>query len=255
MDTHYRLKKRTAVLASTALLVSVVVPLHAMAQDHPAEWTFQVTPYVWMAGMGGAIRPTANTPTVEMESSFREVLQDLTAAAFVSGVARRDRLILLGDLSHSSIAKDGVIAPGVAATGKERQTTLTLAGGYKAVDEPGLTTDVLFGVRAWDIRVSAYAPLVGVNASRSLSIVDPVIAVRFHKELAPRWSTIVYGDVGGFGVGSKSTWQVVGTVNYQVKDTFYVSAGYRYLALDHRKNGSLIDIHMAGPLLGLTWRF
>lgn len=248
-------KTRNVAVASLALSGCMLVSMPAAAQEGSADWAFQVTPYVWMAGMGGSIRPTTATPSVEMNSSFRDILHDLTAAAFVSGLAQHGRLILFGDLSYSSIAADGELAPGVGATGKERHTTLTLAGGYRALDEPGSTVDLLAGMRAWDIKVSASAPAFGVNASPSISIVDPVLAVRFNKALAPRWSALVYGDVGGFGVDSKSTWQVVGTVNYNLQNSFYVSAGYRYLSLDYRRNGSLIDIHMAGPLLGLTWQF
>ncbi len=243
--------RNVAIALSGFLLVS----MPAAAQEGSSDWAFQVTPYVWMAGMGGAIRPGAATPSVEMNHSFRDILHVLTAAAFVSGLAKRGRLILLGDLSYSSIAADGELAPGVGASGKERQISLTLTGGYRALDEPGSTVDLLAGVRAWDIKVSAHVPAFGVSATPSISIVDPVLAVRFNKELAPRWSAIMYGDVGGFGVDSKSTWQVVGTVNYKLKDLFYVSAGYRYLSLDYRRNGTLIDIHMAGPLLGLTWQF
>ncbi|QIL69551.1 hypothetical protein G7048_03680 [Diaphorobacter sp. HDW4B] len=233
----------------------MLLSMPAAAEEGFDHWAFQVTPYIWMAGMGGTIRPMAATPSVEMSNSFRDVLHDLNAAAFVSGLAQRGRLILFGDLTYSSIGADGEVAPGVGATGKLRNTSLTLAGGYRAFDEPGSTVDLLAGMRAWDIKVSARAPAIGINAKSSLSIVDPVLAVRFNKALTPRWSALVYGDVGGFGVDSKSTWQVIGTLNYKLQDSFYVSAGYRYLSLDYRRSGTLIDIHMAGPLLGLTWQF
>lgn len=243
--------RKVAIALSGFMLVS----MPAAAQEGSADWTVQVTPYVWMAGMGGTIRPAAGTPSVEMNNSFRDILHDLTGAAFLSGLAKHGRLILFGDLSYSSIAADGEVAPGVGATGKERQTTVTLAGGYRALDEPGSTLDLLAGMRAWDIKVSAHVPAFGANAASQISIVDPVLAARFNKELAPRWSAMVYGDVGGFGVDSRSTRQFVGTVNYKLQDSLYVSAGYRYLSLDYRHNGTLIDIHMAGPLLGLTWQF
>jgi hypothetical protein len=74
-------------------------------------------------------------------------------------------------------------------------------------------------------------------------------------ELAPRWSMLLYGDVGGFGVGSEHTSQFVGTVNYQMRDNFYVSGGYRVLNVDYRSGGTRIDATMRGPLVGATWRF
>lgn len=249
------IQKFSAIATSIGLSAWACLPTVASAQEAAGDWALQVTPYVWMAGIGGKIRPIAASPTVQMDTAFSEVLEDLTAAAFVSGLAKRDRLILLGDLSYSSLSKSGNVVPGLELVGKERQTSVTFEGGYRALDGPDLAIDFLAGLRVWDIRVSVQTPALGLGTSRSVSVVDPVVAVRFNKALAPRWSAIVYGDVGGFGVGSKSTWQVVGTINYNVESNFYVSAGYRYLALDYDKKGTLIDVSMSGPLLGLTWRF
>ncbi len=226
-----------------------------MAQGEPRDLQFQVTPYVWMAGMGGTLRPVAGGPTVEMDKSFFDVLHDLDGAAFVSGIARRDRLILLGDFSYSRSSKQGDIASGVQAKGSERQVSFTAAAGYRAIAEPGLTLDAFVGVRAWDVRASVEVPLLGVQSSPSMSFVDPLVALRIRQEVATRWSLIGYADKGGFGVGSKSTWQIVATANYRVGENFYVSVGHRYLALDYRKNGRLVDLAMHGPLVGLTWTF
>jgi hypothetical protein len=65
----------------------------------------------------------------------------------------------------------------------------------------------------------------------------------------------VHADIGGFGIGSDSTWQVVATANYQISKALHLSAGYRHLAVDRDESGTRIDISMSGPLLGATWRF
>ncbi|WP_262983254.1 hypothetical protein [Paracoccus mutanolyticus] len=44
-------------------------------------------------------------------------------------------------------------------------------------------------------------------------------------------------------------------MNYQVTDQLYVSAGYRQLNVDYRDGGTRLDVTMAGPILGATWRF
>ena len=241
--------------STATFAIAALIPTFGSAQEQPSGWQFQVTPYLWMAGLGGTIRPYTGASTVDVHAPFSEVLKDLKGAAFLTGLARRDRLVLLGDFSYSSISKQGEIAPGVEATGAERQTSITLEAGYKAVDDSGLTLDFLGGLRAWRIQASVEAPLLGVQASKHHSFVDPVIAVRVRKTFAPKWSLIGYFDIGGFGVGSKSTWQIVGTVNYNIANDLYVSGGYRHLALDYRKNGTDVDVRMSGPMLGLTWTF
>jgi hypothetical protein len=244
-------RKLRAVLATLAL-GAIAAGAPAAAQD-AGGWRGQITPYVWASGLGGDITPFTPGPTVSISKSFSEILKDLDAAFFISGFARRDRIVVMGDLSYSSSSKEGLVL-GVTAEGKVRQTSMTLAAGYRAVDEPGMTLDLLGGARLWRLRGSVSVAGV-VDASPSKSFVDPIVAVRANFRLAPQWSMLLYGDFGGFGVGSRSTSQLVGTVNYEVRDGFYLSGGYRVLNVDYRSGGTRIDASMRGPLIGATWRF
>lgn len=245
--------KTRALKIATALALGAAAAAPVAAADH--GWTYQVTPYVWASGLGGDITPFTGAPTVSISKSFSEILKDLDAAFFISGFARRDRFVLLGDLSYSSSSKAGVVPPGIRAEGKLSQTSLTLAGGYRVVSEPNVSVDVLGGARLWRLKASVTTPVPGLQASPSKTFVDPIVAVRANFALAPRWSAIAYADVGGFGVGSRSTSQFVGTVNYQVNDGFYLSGGYRVLNVDYRSGGTRVDATMRGPLFGATWRF
>lgn len=207
-------------------------------------------------GAGGSITPFAGAPTTEIDKSFSDLLEDLDVAVFLSGHARHDRFVLLGDLSHSSSSREGRVPPlGIPAEGQLRQTSLTLTGGYRVVDGPGATVDLLADGRIWWLRISVQVPLVGVDRSPELGFVDPIVAARANIGLAPRWSVIAYGDFGGFGAGSKRTSQLLGTVNFQASDNLHLSAGYRHLHVDHRSGGTRIDVVMSGQLLGATWRF
>lgn len=228
--------------------------LPAMAEE-PGDWVWQVTPYVWASGVGGDITPFTGAPTIEVDSSFSEVLEDLDAAFFLTGYARRDRFVVMGDFSYSKSSKAGLVPPGAPATGSLSQTSLTLAAGYRTHDTPELTVDFLGGARVWRIRGSVEVPLAGISESPSLDFVDPILAVRANAPLGGAWSATVYADVGGFGVGSDLTTQLVATVNYQMGDNFYLSGGYRTLAIDYDDDGTVIDARMSGPLFGATWRF
>lgn len=242
-------------MKSPALAVALLAgAAPAMAQG-TGDWVWQVTPYVWATGIGGDITPFTGAPTVSVDSSFSEVLKDLDAAFFLSGYARRERLVLLGDLSYSASSKEGLMPPGAPATGKLEQTSLTLAAGYRVIADDGVAVDLLAGARHWRIKGSVDVPLAGVSASPTFSFTDPIIAVRANVQLAPQWSTILYGDFGGFGVGSERTSQIVATVNYQMRDDFFLSAGYRALNVDYRDGGTRIDATMSGPIFGATWRF
>lgn len=234
------------------------VALAALLAASPAfaqEWQAQITPYVWASGLGGDVTPFTGAPTLRFDKSFSDVLEDLDAAFFLSAYARRDRLVVLGDLSYSASSKSGALPPGVPAEGEVRQRSLTLAAGWRAIDDGGLALDVLGGVRAWKVDARVSVAGGAISRSEDRDFVDPIVALRANYTLAPRWSAIAYLDYGITGMGSEKTTQVVATVNYQLTDRAYLSVGYRRLDVDYRSGGTRVDVTMAGPLLGLTWRF
>jgi hypothetical protein len=225
----------------------------ALAADG-AGWTGQLTPYVWGSGMDGTITPFTGAPTVELERSFSEILEDVDASVFLSGYARRDRLVLLGDLSYSASSRDGLVPPGLPAEGSLRQRSLTLAGGWRAVQGETANLDLLVGLRSWRVRAGVDVPLAGIARSPSSSFTDPIVAARANVALASRWSVIAYADLGIAG-GSHATWQAVATVNFLLGERWAFSAGLRQLRVDYRSGGTRLDATLSGPLLGASWRF
>ncbi|MGY6411632.1 MAG: hypothetical protein ACXIUV_11500 [Alkalilacustris sp.] len=245
-------------LAVGAALALTAMGGTAGAQGLGADWRAQVTPYIWGTGLGGDLRPLGSAPTVEIDRSLSDLLRDLDAALFVSGFARLDRFVLTGDLSASRSSRAGVLSTplaGVPASARVRHRSLTVTGGWRVTDTLDGTLDLMAGFRHWSVNGRVNVPLVGLGASASRSFTDPILAARAHLRFTPEWSALVYGDVGGFGVGSRSTSQVLGTVNYRVGPQVMVSAGYRQLAVDYRSGGSRFDLRMGGPILGATIEF
>ncbi|MBE0414687.1 hypothetical protein [Yoonia sp.] len=245
-------------LACAALGLSCLTgPALAQARSDAA---FQITPYVWAMGVGGDITPFTGAPTVAVDASFADLLEDLDAAFFVSAYARQGDLVFLGDFSTSSSSRSGVTpsppAPAaLPATGTLRQTSITALVGSRVMTTPDATVDLLAGFRHWNVKGGVAVPLIPAAATRSRSFTDPVIAARANFQIAPDWSALAYADVGGFGVGSERTAQLLGTVNYRWRDNTFVSVGYRALQMDYRDGGTRFDVRMGGPVLGVTFRF
>ncbi|MGM0544503.1 MAG: hypothetical protein ACQERP_11580 [Pseudomonadota bacterium] len=240
-------------LITACSILAIGFSTNANAQETP--WRFQLTPYVWMTGLAGDVRPLENAPTISTSRSFNDVLDDLDGAFFMAGSARRDRLVLFGDITWASLSHEGSLLPSVTVEGKLRQRSLTAAAGYQVINTPSQHLDLLAGARAWRIEAEVNVPALGVSASETERWVDPILAARLRSDWAPGWSTLLHADVGGFGVGSDNTWQAVATANYRISDALHLSAGYRHLAVDRDESGTRIDISMSGPLLGATWRF
>ncbi|MDH2325571.1 hypothetical protein QCN27_01685 [Cereibacter sp. SYSU M97828] len=229
-------------------LLSSALP--ATAED----WTGQITPYIWAAGLGGDITPFTGAPTISFDRSISEVIEDSDGAFFLSGFARRDRLVFMGDISWSSTSRSGTVGP-LPATGKLTQRSMTLLGGWRTITNDTLTFDMLAGARAWSVEGDVSVAGGAVRASVQKEFVDPILALRANFALSQNWSALLYADVGGFGVGSHSTSQILTTVNYQAAERLWLSFGIRQLSVDYRNGGTDLDVTMAGPLFGATWRF
>lgn len=240
-------------MKTTPLLLALALAAPAHADE--GEWTGQVTPYLWGSALGGTLTPFTGAPTVSINKSLSEVLEDSDGAFFISGFARRDRLVLLADFSTSSSSKEGRVPPGVPAEGKLEQSSLTLAAGWRVMDEERFTIDLLAGLRRWDIDAQVDVPLMGVSRSPGLTFTDPLLAARANIALSPKWSLLGYVDAGIGGSGSDSTYQWLATLNYQPGERWVFSGGLRVLSLDYRDGGTRLDARLAGPLLGASWRF
>lgn len=237
------------------LLSGLAVLAGPLAAQQAPGWSGQVTPYLWAPGLGGNLTPFTGAPSLSLDKSISEVLRDSDGAVFLSGFARHDRLVLMGDLSQSSSSRSGMVAPGFPAEGRLKQRSLTLLAGYRAVSAGGATLDLLAGARAWSLKSSVSLAGGALQASPGKSFVDPVLALRANLALAPNWSALLYADLGAFGGGSEHTSQLMATANYQWDENLYLSFGYRQLTVDYRSGGTRMDVTMAGPLLGVTWRF
>lgn len=93
------------------------------------------------------------------------------------------------------------------------------------------------------------------KASGSTSWVDPIVAVRLRHWLTPRWFLNLYGDIGGFGVGSRLTWAAAGGLGYQARDNLALEAYYRVYSVDYENDGLLYDTRLHGFFAGLAYSF
>jgi hypothetical protein len=74
-----------------------------------------------------------------------------------------------------------------------------------------------------------------------LEWVDPFVGGRIRHDFGQNRNVMLEGDVGGFGVGSDFSWQVVGTYGFDVNvfgSTMHSVVGYRALAVDYSETGA-----------------
>ena len=260
-------------LARAALLSAVISSAIAGAEVQPA-WAqdasnlygmqFYVTPYLWLSGINATVTtPLVRAPEVSSSVSAIDVLGHFHGIPVMGAFeVRQGPLGFLGDVLHvpvgTSITTRNVFYQGGSVLLKTNLGTGLVA--YRLLDTPTQFADLGAGVRAWsfsaDVRLNP-GQLAGQSVNRSAGWGDPLIGGRYHYDFGNGFGFTGYGDVGGFGVGAHSDWQLIGTAEYAPNPWLNLHVGYRSLNFNYQANGRRVgyDIHMKGPILAATFRF
>jgi hypothetical protein len=253
----------TSAAVLVAGLMFAAIGSSAQAQTNSAKsdsWTFGLTPYVWLAGLEGDVATIAALPPISVDAGFDDIIENIDFTLMVAAEARRGRFGLLADISYLSLSVEGD-TPGTLFDGGEIESeTLfaTFAGAYRTLESDHVDLDLLAGLRLWYVETeidldAGLLPGQGVEDDEFWA--DPIIGLRANAALGHRFFLTGTADIGGFGVSSDFTWQVLGTLGYEFNDWFAARVGYRHLDVDYEDDGFLWDVAMSGPILGATFRF
>lgn len=268
-------RQRVAVLFLGAALAGGA-PGFAVAQSQsgtPGGWQFEVTPYLWVAGIKADVQ-ARDLPQTSADVSFSELLNHLDMAAMGAFEARKDRWGFLFDGLYMKLSDSGTstnTGPGPAGAASSVDADVTIkasilsgAVAYRVL-EGSTPVDLIGGARYVKLDVDAdigaalfgpVAPGVAATVSRSgsKSWTDPFLGVRVLHPIADRWALMGYADSSGGG-GSSSTWQAAAGASYDYSKDVSVKFGYRYLKLDYDQDTAHIDMKMSGPYIGVGIRF
>jgi hypothetical protein len=223
-------------------------------------WTFEISPYFWAAGLKGNIGVSSRFPPASVDLDFNTIFENLDMAVMLAGEARRGRFGIIGEFNYLSLSADAQ-TPGPLYSGAELKNDVvfaTMALAYRVYSDNRAAIDVAAGARFWDVKFELdFHPglLAGQNAERSESWIDPIVGLRGSLNLGSGIFLSAMGDVGGFGVASDMSWQVMGLLGYQFNQSVTAVVGYRHLSVDYEKDGFVWDVELSGPLIGLTVRF
>jgi hypothetical protein len=257
-------KRILALCASIAAIWSGLNAATAQEVSALGGYQFFFTPYLWLASVHATtLTPLAREPEVNSNVSTIDLLSHLEGAPFMGSFeARYGNLGFLADAIHLPVSTkisthEIFFQGGNAALKADTGTGIAL---YRFLADPVQFADGGLGFRAWGFssNISLNPGLLpGVSVNPSGSWTDPLIGARYHRELGNGFALTAYGDVGGFGVGAHTDWQVLGTVDYSLSPSWNLHLGYR--SLNFNITGSEgrfgFNVHMRGPILAGTFRF
>ena len=234
----------------------------------PGGIQYFVTPYFWFSGVYATTQtPLARAPTVNSSVGPFEMLGNLSGVPFMgSAEVRYGPIGLLGDVLHVPVettitTRNVLFQGGQAALTTNTGTALAL---YRFLDAPNQFADFGLGFRSWGFGVNVRlnpgllpGTIVNQRANQRAGWGDPLIAGRYHYDFGNGFSATAYGDIGGFGLGAHTDWQLIGTVDYALNSWIDLHLGFRSLNFNYSADlGNLgFNVHMRGPIFAGTFRF
>lgn len=266
----------TWALTSSMVLAADLGP--DAAPDHtPArlnQWQLSFAPYAWFPWLTGDL--TIKGQTADINTNIFELLGESdsvipwetdTIIPWMGYMeARKGKMSAYLDSIYAKIALSGGAR---GQTGVKFKYAVIEAGAAYEIGRWGTggghtTVDLFAGARYWHQELSlSLAGAMARSGTASVDWVDPLVGLRVRYGIAPGQGLTLRGDIGGFGVASDFTWQVVTTYNFELGETHGIMwsgvVGYRALYADYSEGtGSsryAYDLLQHGPLLGLKMGF
>jgi hypothetical protein len=239
-------------------------PPEEAAAPPAKDWRFQATLYGWMTAVDGDLG-IRNLPTVPVNASLSDVLQDLDGAVMGSFAASNGNWLFLADLVLARLSNKQTVGRFGRSRLSAELTEVVASGavGYVLpLGVPGVEVAATAGVRYVNLSTEARlrpALLPSRSASGTQSWVDPTIGFAAHWAIDEKWFVNAIADIGGFGVGSELSSSGYLGVGYMWTPSISSAIGYRYLYEDYqnRSNGNNFryDTTMHGPTVSLAWHF
>ena len=220
----------------------------------PDRWSFEFTPYLWFASLDGTI-VLEPLPAVQFAAQPQEPLVNLDFALADSFIARKGPWVVLSEITYTKLGVDET----VSSSEIEIDSALLwagVAGGYAVVDAPGGRVELFAGARYMLLDNDGRAQgTVTASNSKTEDWLDPLLGFTARGQLTGRVSVELLADVGGFGVGSDLSYELLPKVTYTWNEIISLNAGYRLLDMDFESSDVEYDVREAGCLLGVAFHF
>ena len=203
-----------------------------------AQWDFRISPYVWINGLSGdvAVDGGVEVPITASVSDFK-----FAPSLTFSGTG--PRWGFMTDVSFSpGEAKVG--DPGEARPVDIDNFIGTALVTFMANETETSEVRVGVGGRFLNTQVEVPTPS-GPIAEGSKTIFDPIAAL--HAVFGSTVYGSFYGDLGGFGLGSRFTTQLYGAIGYRFTRQTSAELGYRLVSHNYEEMDELTyDVRQHG---------
>lgn len=232
------------------MAVFVLLATAGMAWTAEEGWSFKITPYLWAMGIDGDIG--IGPVSVPVDVKFTDAVEDLDLGGMLSAEARNGAWGILVDGAYLKLSEE--VDTFLGEFGAElEQWMLQGSVVYSVVDTGSTGFDLGAGVRYLSLDTTLNTPLDTADLNASEGIADPILVARLRQQITEKFYSVLYGDIGGFGVSADLTWQLMAAAGYSFTDWFSLLAGYRALGYDYEQDEFSLDVVENGIVIGLQF--
>ena len=274
-------RKSIVSLPLAVLMMALLLSTGAFAQQPASEtdsWQFGVSIYGWFPDLAGETAFTQPGGSTEFKIDIDDILDNLKFTLMGTFDVRKGRWGILTDVIYmdvgnsqtgtreATIGRRELPVNATANVGLDLKSWVwTLTGYYRALDQPGMTLDVVAGARYLDIEQKVNWNVTGSvdsiplpdrtgAAEAGLTNWDAIIGLRGRFAFGAKnaWFVPYYFDIGAGD--SDLTWQGIAGLGY----AFHwgeVVAAWRYLDYDLSSDKPIKDMNFSGPAIGVTFRW
>ena len=213
----------------------------------PSEWSLWIRPYFFLSGVSGSV--TAEPLTFPVNSTFAELVKNVKMGAFVAFSAEKGPWGLYADLQYISLAGEGTSTLGARLT----LENIIAEADFTFRPSAAPTLRFLVGLRVYSLdQTLAITGQPEIEANTT--VYDPILGAMGEWQLSRRWGFEVRGDIGGFGISSEFTYQMMVLFRAGLSDAVSIPFGYRVLGYQINTGGVSMNTRMTGLVLGVDLR-
>jgi hypothetical protein len=245
---------------SPALLGSLACVACSVATAQDEDWRHTAFVYAMGAALGGDAY--VGPLHVPVDMSISDVFDALEFGAMAAYRADNGTWSITGDATFMGLGGTGTTPRRGLIKGDADvdQTTLSLTLGRRLTPSLEAMFSLSYFDLSTDVKVTTTGPagLVTAKAAASADWIDPLVGLQYNVPIGDAWRFNLRGDVGGFGIGSDLTYQVLTNLRWQAGERIGFAFGYRLLAFDYEDGTEdgpgyqRYDLVEQGPFVGVT---
>ena len=249
-------------------VVSVILllqngPTPVSAQEaNQKKWHFLAQPYLMFPYMDGETGIGENL-ILPVDATAGDIFSNLQMGAMIYLEAQTEKWTITSDIVYMKLNQD--VTPGIIVSQGNvtvKQFIWEATGLYRLT--PWLELGVGGRLNYLQTSVDLLINLIPEGTEEATgrqhkTWYDPILVTRFKTDINNKWLFQARGDLGGFGVGSKFTWQAQGYVGYRFNKLFQLTGGYRIISIDYSSGEPpkdfVFNMKEFGPVIQFGFNF